>query len=180
MAKRSKAPAAKKPAAEFPKTLVRVTMGPGNTPVADSVRVENAEAETSMGEMGYKALDDVVSQPPAQEYPAWRYSADGSRRIVNSEEEDDKLEGDWSDSPTETAQPVDTDLTRAKAVLGDEFAEKLNTVGDAVLGNPRAAKRADGNFDPATVAIAQGDSAAQRDAKVQASTSTAPARGAQR
>jgi hypothetical protein len=164
---------------EFPKRMVKLTAGPGNSVVTDVQEAGDADAESQLTEAGYKELELEEEERPS--YPAWRYSSDGGRRIVNSEEEEDQLEGEWSDSPTESAQPVDTDLARAKAVLGDDFAEKLNAQADAALGNPRAAKRADGNFDPATVPIAQGDTSEQRDAKVTASRSTESARtGARR
>jgi hypothetical protein len=175
---RSRAAAAPKDAPEFPKKMAKVTLGPGNAPSVDVQTVESSEAESTLTEQGFHVLTDILSEAPKQDYPAWRYKSDGTRHIVNSQAEEDALEGDWSDSPAPegTAVPVDTDLTRAKTMLGDDFAEKLNTVGDAILGNPRAAKKADGNFDPAKIPVAQGDTAAQADAKVLASKSVEPTR----
>jgi hypothetical protein len=164
-------------ASAFPKMLVRVTLGPGNSPVADSVMVTSAEAEKSMGEQGYKPLDDAIADQPKQAYPAWRYSADGDRRIVNSEEEEEALEGTWSDSPTEVEQPDQTDLARAEHTLGPGLARKLNMLSNQQLGIRDAAVKADGNFDPSTVIIGKGENP---DAKVQASRSTEPARSGAR
>lgn len=172
----ARASKAKAAAPEFPKKLVRVRLGVGNQPETDVVTVENAEAESSMAEQGYKPFDDVLSEPPVQEYPKWLYSPTEGRRIINSADEEDKLSGDWSDSPAghEQVLPVNTDLTRAKATLGDDLAAKLDRVANQQLGLPEAAPRADGNFDPANVPIAKGENP---DAKVMASKSADAAKG---
>lgn len=161
------------PAPAFPKRMVKLTLGPGNSVVPDVQMAADGDAEAALTESGYKPLELAEEVRPS--YPAWRYKSDGSRTLVNSEEEEDALEGDWSDSPTaEQVIPVETDLTRAKQVLGEALAEKLNTAANMLTGTVEAAKKADGNFDPTNVPIARGENP---DAKVQASRAVEPTKG---
>jgi hypothetical protein len=167
---------------EFPKRMVKLTPGPGDSVVTDVQRAGDADQESALTEGGYKPLEFAEEERPS--YPCWRYNlSDGSRRIVNSEEDEDALgEGDWSDSPEgleDQPVPVETDLARAEQTLGGPIAAKLDLFLSRALGMPEVAKRADGNFDPSTIPIARGSRESQ-DATVLNSRSTAEARTGKR
>jgi len=161
---------------EFPKRMVRLLPGPGNSVITDVVVADSSDAEGQLSEQGYKPLE--FAEEPRPEYPSWRYAADGSCRLVNTEEEDNQLEGEYYDTPEgiEATTPIETDISRATVTLGSSVAAKLDLFLDRALGLPRAAKKADGNFDPSTVPIVEGQSTEETDQRVQASRATAEAR----
>jgi hypothetical protein len=97
---------------EFPKTMVKVARNPGGGFDISEQKVEDAEAEAAAVDNGFHPLEEVVTEPEIQEYPAWRYHPKQGARLVQSEAEDDKLGDDWTDSPAPAEEP---EATTAKA-----------------------------------------------------------------
>ena len=100
-----------KNAPEFPKVMVRVRLGEDGQYESD-VRLVDEEGEKSATAEHY--IPYPMPASPFPPYPKWVYQAKGAqRRIVQTEDERKKLEGDWGEVPVDEAQEQ-TDKEKAE------------------------------------------------------------------
>ena len=121
-------------AADFPKAMVRVQRGSDGQLVADVRLALSAEEETAITAEGYIPYD--LPEPIVQKYPKWVYQKGGQRRIVQSEDEQKKLEGSWEDAPVEDDPPAeappkesDGDATADATRVSSRRAHKAHDYG---------------------------------------------------